>query len=325
MKAIVLERYGPPECLRMKEIQKPEPGKNEILIRVVYTTVTAGDCELRTLKFPALFRVPLRVYFALTRWRGIVLGQEVSGVVEAVGAGVSRFKPGDGVVAATMLHLGGYAEYVCLPESYPIMDKPITLSFEESATLVTGGLNAIHFIRMAQLQAGQRLLINGAGGSIGTYAIQIAKAIGAHVTAVDAESKLEMLRRIGADEVIDYRRTNLSDISHTWDALIDIVGNVPFSDALSRVVPGGCYVIGNPRVGTMLRAARENRKGTRRVMFRMAGYSKDDQADLLRWVEAGVIKPVIDRQYSLDQTREAHIYVDSGAKAGNVVISLRQQ
>lgn len=325
MKAIVIERYGPPDFLKLKEIPKPRPGNKEILIKVINTTVTAGDCELRTMKFPALFRIPLRIYFALARSNGIVPGQEVSGLIEAVGHGVTRFKPGDKIVAATMLRLGGCAEYVCLPESYPIMLKPDTLSFEESATLITGGLNAIHFISVGQLQAGHRLLINGAGGTIGTYAIQIAKAIGAHVTAVDAESKLEMLRHIGADEVIDYRRTNFVDVSQRWDVLIDIVGNASFNETLNKIVPGGCYVIGNPRGSSMLRAMRANGKSGKRVEFRMAEYSAEDQAALLEWVRRGVIKPIIDRRYSLDEIQAAHAYVDSGAKIGNVVVSINEE
>ncbi len=190
MKAIVWTKYGPPDVLHLKEVEKPTPKDNEVLIRIYAATVTAADCELRSLKIPILFRLPLRIYVGLRKPKRItILGQELAGEIEAVDKEVTKFKKGDQIFAPTLLHLGAYAEYKSLPETYPVL-KPANMTYEEAATIPTGGINGLHFLRTANVQSGQRVLINGAGGSIGTYAVQIAKSFGAEVTVVDSAEKL---------------------------------------------------------------------------------------------------------------------------------------
>ena len=229
MQAIAWTAYGPPEALQLQEIAKPTPTANEVLIKVHAATVTTGDCELRGLKLPLVYRLPLRLYMGFSKPKGKILGQELAGEIEAIGSAVTRFQPGDPIFAVTMLRFGAYAEYTCLPESYPIMAKPTNMSYAEAATIPTGGINALHFLRKANLQAGERLLINGAGGSIGTYAVQIAKLWGAQVTCVDSARKLAMLRGLGADQVIDYAQNDFTQNGESYDVIIDVVGKSSFA------------------------------------------------------------------------------------------------
>jgi NADPH:quinone reductase-like Zn-dependent oxidoreductase len=253
----------------------------------------------------------------------MILGQELAGDVEAVGQAVTRFKEGDAVFAAALFRFGAYAEYACLPATYPVL-KPISMSHEEAATIPTGGINALHFLTAADVRSGQRILINGAGGSIGTYAVQIAKSFGAEVTAVDSADKLDMLRAIGADHVIDYAREDFTKRSQTYDAIIDVVGKSSFSDSIRSLNRNGRYVLGNPSLTGMLRARWTSMTSDKIVKFDQADYRPEDYATLTQLIDAGKVKPVIDRRYPLEQTAEAHRYVDSGRKQGNVIITVRQ-
>jgi NADPH:quinone reductase-like Zn-dependent oxidoreductase len=228
MKAIVWTRYGQPDVLQLQEVEKPVPKDNEVLIKIHAATVTAGDCGARGMKFASWIGLAMRLFCLLKPTRVKVLGQEVAGEIESIAKDVTRFKNGDPVLAATFFRFGAYAEYICLPETYPRF-KPANMTDEEAATIPTGGVNGLHFLKDATVQPGERVLINDAGGSIGTYAIQIAKSLGAEVTAVDSTEKLAMLRSIGADYVVDYTQEDFTRSGKTYDVIIDVVGKGPSS------------------------------------------------------------------------------------------------
>jgi NADPH:quinone reductase-like Zn-dependent oxidoreductase len=322
MKAIVWTKYGPPEVLRLQEVEKPAPEGDEVLIRIHAATVTQGDCEIRSLKSPLLIGLPLRLYVGLIKPKRItVLGQELAGEIEAVGSEVTRFKPGDRVYAPTFFRFGAYAEYSCLPEKYPVL-KPENLTYAEAATLPTGGINALHFINKARIQPGDRVLINGAGGSIGTYALQMAKSIGAEVTCVDSREKLDLLCSLGADHVIDYAREDFTKRGEAYDVIIDVVGKSPYSGSIRSLKENGRYILGNPRLSGMIRGSWTSSRTSKQVIFETANYPAEAFATLNELVQAGKIKPVIDRRYPLERTAEAHRYVDEGHKKGNVIITV---
>lgn len=322
MKALIWTKYGSPEVLQLREIEAPVPEEGEVLIKVYAATVTAGDCELRSLKLPFWTRLPLRIYAGWSKPRRIaILGQELAGVAEEIGDRVTRFKPGDTVFAPTYMRMGAHAEYVCLPEAYPQL-KPANLSYDEAATIPTGGINGLHLVRKADIQPGQSVVINGAGGSIGTYALQIAKAFGAEVTCVDSKEKLAMLQAIGADHVIDYKREDFTRTGKTYDAILDVVGKSSFSGSLRSLNPNGRYILGNPSLSGMIRGWWISSTTGKKVISELANYQAEDFALLNKLIEAGKIRPVIDRRYPLEQTAEAHRYVEQGLKKGNVVITV---
>ena len=322
MKAIVWTKYGSPDGLQLKEVEKPTPKDDEVLVKVYATTVIAGDCELRNFKFPILYWLPLRILIGFRKpTRITVLGQELAGEIETVGKEVTRFKKGDSVIAATKLRLGSYAEYVCLPETYPVL-KPANMTYEEAATIPTGGIYGLHLLRKANVQSGQKVLIIGAGGSIGTYAVQIARIIGAEVTAVDSTGKLDMLRLIGADYVIDYTKADFSRSGETYDAIIDVVGKSSFSGCIRSLKQNGRYVLGNPGISERIRGQWTSMTTDKKVIFESANHSPEDYTTLIELIEAGKIKSVIDRRYPLEQIAEAHRYVETGQKKGYVVITV---
>lgn len=326
MNAVVWKAYGPPEVLQFQEIEKPTPKDNEVLIKIHAATVTAGDCEARRMKFPLWVALPMRVYVGVIKpTRMVILGQELAGEIEAVGKDVKQFKVGDAVFGTTGFQFGAYAEYICLPaesEAGVLAIKPANMTYDEAAAVPTGGLEALHFLRQGNLQSGERLLINGAGGSIGTFAVQLARHFGAEVTAVDSASKLDMLRSIGADHVIDYAQQDFTRNGESYDVIFDIVGKSSFSRSLRSLRENGRYLIANPRLSIFVRSLLSAKGSGKKVIFTPAGRDPQDLIFLKEMVEAGKLKTIIDRRYPLEKTAEAHRYVETGQKAGNVIITL---
>jgi NADPH:quinone reductase-like Zn-dependent oxidoreductase len=322
MKAIICQKYGPPETLQLKEVDRPIPKPNEIQIRVVATTAARGDCELRGLAVPPLLQFMLRIAFGFRGPRRRILGQELAGEVESVGNSVKRFKKGDQVFALTGLHLGAYAEYDCLPEKGLVATMPSNMTYEEAAAVPVGGLHAYHFLSRGDIQGGQKVLIIGAGGSIGTFAVQIAKSLGAEVTGVDITEKLEVVRSIGAERVIDYTQEDFGNEGEVYDVIFDAIGKSSFSGCMRSLKEGGRYLLGNPGLSQILRARWASMTSGKKVMGGTVSYKLEDMIRLRELIEAGEVKSIIDRRYPLEEMAEAHKYVDSGQKKGNVVITV---
>lgn len=326
MKAIIWPEYGPPDVLQLQEVETPTPGDDEVLIRIVATTVFAGDCEMRAFDFPVSFWLPLRLMFGLRRPKRKIQipGQELAGVIEAVGADVTRFKKGDQVFAP-LETFGAYAEYLCLSDKKTIATKPANMSFEEATTVPVGGLNALHFVRKGAIGEGQKVLINGAAGGIGTFAVQIAKMLGAEVTAVDSTNKLDMLLSIGADAVVDYTREDFTRNGEIYDVIIDVVGKSPFSRSVRSLGSNGRYILGNPRFSGLFRGLWTSMTSSKKVIAALTGYRTEDLLYLKELIEAGKIRTVIDRRFPLEQIADAHRYVETGQKTGHVVITVGTQ
>jgi NADPH:quinone reductase-like Zn-dependent oxidoreductase len=323
MRAILCTDYGPPEVLQLRDVRKPVPKDNEVLVRICATTVSAADCELRRFDFAPWVWVPMRLAFGIRRPRRRVLGQELAGDIDAVGKKVKSLKKGDRVFAATGIPLGAYAEYICLrenPRTGAIATMPANLGYEEAASVPYGGGEALHFLRKANVRSGQRVLVNGAGGSFGTFAVQLAKDLGAHVTAVDSAPKLEMLRTIGADRVIDYAQEDFTAGPETYDVIFDVVRGTPSARMVGRLTENGWLLMANPGFLQIVRAKWASRGSRKRVSFAGSGGTSEDLAYLRGLVEAGRLHPVIDRRFPLEQMVEAHRYAESGQKLGNVVI-----
>ena len=323
MKAIVWTKYGPPDVLELREIEKPTPKKDEVLIRICATTVTAGDSEMRDLKFPIYLSFPMRIWLGLRKPRGTTIpGTELAGEIEAVGEDVKRFKKGDQVFGSAGMGLGANAEYICLPEEGALAIKPSSMTYEEAAAVPFGGRDALHFLRKANIRTGQKILINGAGGSIGTFAVQLAKHFGAEVTAVDSTAKLDMLRSIGADKVVDYTQEDFTKSDEAYDVIFDVVGVLSFSPADKTLKKNGIYLLANPGPSQMVRGLWTRMTSRIKVFMQAASPTTDDLKYLRDLIEAGKIKSVIDRRYPLEQISEAHRYVETGGKKGNLVITV---
>jgi NADPH:quinone reductase-like Zn-dependent oxidoreductase len=323
VKAIIFTRYGSPDVLQLREIEKPSPNDSEILIKVHAATVTAGDCEMRSLKFPIWLAFLIRIWLGFLKPRKRILGQELAGEIEAVGKAVTCFKQGDQIFAATGFNLGAYAQYTCLSAEGGVLAlKPANVTYEEAAAVPTGGLEALHFFRKANIQAGEKVLISGAGGSIGTFVVQLAKLSGAEVTGVDRGGKLTMLRSIGADHVIDYTKEDFTQNGETYDVILDVIGKTSFSRSVRSLKENGRYLLVNPGLSQMLRGLWISSRSSKQIIFGAAMQKMEDLLFLKELIEAGKIKTVIDRTYPLEQTADAHRYVESGGKMGNVVISI---
>ena len=325
MKAIVYTKYGAPDVLHIKEIEKPVPENDEVLIKIHAAEATKADCELRSFKFAVKwFWLPLRVAMGVTRPKKQVLGGYFAGEVEAVGKDVLKFKKGNQVFGTSKLRFGAYGEYVCLPANYTIAPKPHNMSFEEAAAVPLGGLNALHFMRRANIQNGEKILVNGAGGSIGTFAVQIAKAMGAEVTAVDSTIKEEMLRRIGADHFFDYTKEDFAKSGQTYDVIFNMVAQSSYSKCVNSLNPRGRYLIGNPRISDMLRSVLTSRFTDKTAIFVFAGEKEEELLALKEMIESGKIKSVIDKIYPPELAAQAHRRVETEQRLGIVVISMRK-
>jgi NADPH:quinone reductase-like Zn-dependent oxidoreductase len=324
MKAIVYTEYGPPEVLRLKEVEKPIPKEDEVLIKVYATAVTTSDANLRGFVFvPPGFRLLTRLSLGLRKPKKTILGTELAGEIEAVGRDVKLFRKDDQVFGIDAINRGAYAEYKCMPEEMGLAIKPANLTYEEAAAVPNGALTALTFLRdKGNIQSGQEVLINGASGMIGTYAVQIAKHFGAVVTGVCSTRNLELVKSLGADKVIDYTKEDFTKSGETYDAILDTVGNLTFSGCKSSLKQNGLYL---PTPGGMLEIVQmlfTSIIGGKKVLIASGSERKEDLIFLKELVEAGKIKPVIDRTYPLEQIAEAHRYVDKGHKKGNLVITV---
>ncbi|MHA1913073.1 MAG: NAD(P)-dependent alcohol dehydrogenase [Promethearchaeota archaeon] len=327
MKAIVRSKYGPPEVLQLKEVEKPIPKDNEVLVKIHATTVTMGDCEMRSLKFSGLLKFLMRLGMGITgpRKKYSILGQELAGEIEAVGNEVKLFKKGDPIFASTGFHFGAYAEYICLPEDGVISIKPANITYEEAAGVIVGGLEALHYLKIANIQKGQTVLIIGASGSIGTIGIQLAKYYGADITAIGNPKSLELMKSLGAEKVIDYTKEDFTESGETYDFIFDVIGKTSFSSGLSSLNKNGIYLLANPKMTLINHEKREAKRNNKKLIYRNMDKQMERIEDLnflKELIEAGKLKSVIDRRYPLEQIVEAHTYVEKGQKTGNVVITV---
>lgn len=302
MKAVVYDKFGPPDVLHLEEVPKPVPKDNEVLVKVHATTVTAGDIRMRSFNVPPSQWIFARLYLGIRKPRRPILGMEISGEVEAVGKDVSGYKPGDQVFGSTFsVGFGGYAEYICLPENGIVTNKPSNMSHEEAAAVPVGTTTALRFLRKANINEGQIVLIYGSSGSVGSYAVQLAKYFGAKVIGVCSTDNLGWVKEIGADKVIDYTKEDFTQNKETYDIIFDAVGKFSSSKAKKSLANRGVYV---SVLGSSDKEKIEN------LIF------------IKELIEAGKIKAAIDRTYSFEEIVEAHRYVDKGHKKGNVVINV---
>jgi NADPH:quinone reductase-like Zn-dependent oxidoreductase len=328
MKAIIWTKYGSPDGLKLREIEKPTPTDNEILIKIHAATAATPDSEFRRLNLPSLYSIPLRLYVGLTKpTRITILGTEFAGEVESVGKDVTNYKAGDQIYGYTGLKMGTYAEYLCLTDSSSIFagvfsKKPTNLSYEEAAAVPFGGLEGLHSMTAANIQPGQKVLIVGAGGSIGTYSVQFAKLYGAEVTGVDHTVKMDMLRSIGADHVIDYTKEDYTKNGLKYDVIMDTIGKSQFRGSVRSLSENGIYLNATPKLLDKIWMRSALGRSNKKVKTWSGEYSTKILLALKELIEDGKIKPVIDRKYPLEQIVEAHRYIDTGLKKGNVVITI---
>ncbi len=304
MKAMVCTKYGKPDVLQLQEVEKPIPKENEILIKIHATTVTSGDCRVRSFNSPLLLWLPMRIVLGLRKPRKSILGVELSGEVEEVGKNVTRFKKGERLFAMTGMKFGGYAEYICLPEKGTIAVKPENVTYEEAASISFGGTTALHFFRKGNIQAGQKVLIYGASGAVGTAAVQLANYYGAEVTGVCSAKNSELVKSLGADRVIDYQNEDFTEKQERYDLIFDAVGKITKNQCKEALALNGRF-----------------------VSVEGQGIAKVQTKDLLllkKLMEEGQIQSVIDRCYSLEQIPKAHEYVEAGHKIGSVVVTLKK-
>jgi NADPH:quinone reductase-like Zn-dependent oxidoreductase len=315
--------YGPPEVLQLSEVSKPVPKDDEVLVRVRAAEATKSDCEMRRFKYSVKwFWLPLRIALGVRRPRRQILGAYFSGEIESVGNKVTTFSVGDQVFGAAGLRLGAYGEYLALPAHDTIVAKPKNMSFAEAAAVPMGGLNALHFMRRARIRPGEQVLINGAGGSIGAHAVQIAKSMGAEVTAVDNAIKEGLLRRIGADHFIDYTKEGFAGSGQIYDVIFDMVPGTSYAACIQSLSATGRYLSGNPRLSVMLRAPLTTRFTSKTAIFAFAGETREELLALKGMIEEGKIRSIVDRVFPMERAADAHRLVETEQRLGAIVIAM---
>ena len=322
MKAIVCTKYGSTDFLKLKELEKPTQKDNEILVKVYASSVTSGDTKMRKLKFEFLFWLLMRIMYGARKSKTKVLGSELSGEIESVGKNVTRFKKGDQVFASTGMSFGANAEYVSIAEDGAVAIKPVNMSYDEAATVPFGGLTALYFLRKGNIQSGQKVLIYGASGSVGTYAVQLAKYFGAEVTGVCSTKNLELVKSLGADRVIDYTKEDFTQNGETYDIIFDAVAKSSFSSTSKALNKNGIYLLAFFGLSHLLGKVWLSISSKKKVIVGGASEKPENLVFLKELVESGKIKVVIDKVFPTEQIAEAHRYVEKGHKKGNVVITV---
>jgi NADPH:quinone reductase-like Zn-dependent oxidoreductase len=330
MKAVVYTQYGSPDVLQLKEVEKPTPKDHDLLIRIFATPVNFGDIlarkfnttSPRNFTMPALFWLPTRLAFGFSQPRKTILGSEFAGEIEAVGKAVTRFKAGDQVFGYRGASFGAYAEYLCMSENGTVTTKPANMTYEEAATVPYGALTALNLLKKVTIQRGQKVLINGASGGIGSAAVQLAKHYGAEVTGVCSTPRLELVKSLGADQVIDYTQEDFTQNGETYDLIFDILGKSSFARCKRSLTPNGRYLLASFKMKQLFQMLWTSITSSKKVVCALSLEKREDLVHIKELVEAGSIKTVIDRCYPLEQAAEAHRYVEAGQKTGNVVITV---
>lgn len=330
MKAVVYTEYGSPEVLQLQEVEKPTPKEHEILIKIKAASINYGDLiarnfrEITPSKFnmPFLFWLPARFFFGWSKPKIKTLGSELAGQIEAVGKGVTLFKPGDQIFAYRGADMGANAEYICMLEKGLVALKPLNMSYEEAATVPYGALTALSLLRVAKIQPGQKVLIHGASGGIGSAAVQLAKHFGAEVTGVCGTQRVEFVKSLGADQVIDYTKEDFTQNGQTYDLIFDILGKSSFARCKGSLKENGLYLLASFKTKQLLQMLWTSLTGGKKVICALSSEKREDLLLIKELIEAGKIKALIDKRYPLEQVAEAHRYIEQGEKKGQVVINL---
>jgi NADPH:quinone reductase-like Zn-dependent oxidoreductase len=333
MKAIVCTKYGPPEVLELKDVERPAPKDNEVLIRVHATSVNFGDILARNFKeisprkfnMPFLFWIFAKIAFGLRKPKINILGSEFAGEIESAGKDVKSFKQGDQVFGYLGQSMGAYAEYLCMPEDGCVAIKPANMTYEEAAVVPYGAIMALNLLRKVNIQPGTKVLVNGASGGIGSAAVQLAKYFGAEVTGVCGTLRLELVKSLGADKVIDYTKEDFTQSGETYDLIFDVLGKSSFSGCKSSLKQNGRYLLASFKMRQLFQMLWTSMIGSKKVICALAIDKQEDLIFIKELIEEGKIKSFIDRHYSLEQTAEAHRYIEKGQKKASVVITVEHK